>query len=316
MQLWILLFLSFLTVFGAAALAWWRVAVHQGQRRIGRLLEEVDPGNAVVTTTTLPIPRQSPARRGVAALIEPEAAGETAAGGSRSRRRRLLLTACMAVAGALAGSRFQHWMGPAAPLVGTLALGAAPFLLEARRRRKREAAIEEQFPEALDFLSRSVRAGNALSISLELLARETGEPLRSEFLKVSREQALGASLEAALQNFLVRVPLVEARFFVAAILLQRETGGNLAEVLSRLGIDIRERLRLRRQVKVASGHGRLTAKILTVLPILLVAGLAVISPRYMEGLTGDPTGRSFLGGAVISQVLGYLWMNKITNIEV
>jgi tight adherence protein B len=178
------------------------------------------------------------------------------------------------------------------------------------------AAIEEQLPDALDFIARSVRAGNALSISLEMLAGEAREPLRSEFLKVSREQALGASLETALGNLLTRVPLIEARFFVATTLLQREAGGNLAEVLSRLANSVRDRLRLRGHVKAVSGQGRLTATILTVLPILVLVILKVVSPSYLEGLTSDPLGRTLLGAAVVSQILGYVSMKRIVNIEV
>jgi tight adherence protein B len=200
--------------------------------------------------------------------------------------------------------------------IGALLFAALPHLYFARKHRARMTAIEEQFPDALDFIARSVRAGNALSISLEMLAGEASEPLRSEFLKVSREQALGASLDAALGNLVSRVPLVETRFFVSAVLLQREAGGNLAEVLSRLANSVRDRLRLRGHVRAVSGQGRLTAAILTVLPIVVVVLLKILSSRYLEGLTGDPRGRMLLGAAVLSQILGYLSMRKIVNIEV
>jgi tight adherence protein B len=206
--------------------------------------------------------------------------------------------------------------GPASLLMGALGFAALPRLYSSRKERLRRSAIEEQFPDALDFLARSVRAGNALSISLETLAGEAREPLRSEFLKVSREQALGASLETALGNLLGRLPLVETRFFVSAVLLQREAGGNLAEVLSRLANSVRERLRLRGHVRAVSGQGRLTAAILTVLPIVVIALLRILSPKYLDALTGDPRGRMLLGAAVLSQILGYLCMKKIVNIEV
>ncbi len=315
MQLWVTLFLSFLTAFGAVPVVWWHLAARKNQRRITRLVEEVDPAKAVVTTTVL-IPADA-AQQGLSAMTRPIASPAEKRGLRLGARGRLvLLTLAMSAAGMVFGSRFQHALGPAAVLVGGFLLGVLPWALESRKQRKHLSAIEDQFPEMLDFLSRSVRAGNAFSASLELLAEECGEPLRSEFRKVSREQALGASLETALDHFLGRVPLIEARFFVAAVLLQRETGGSLAEVLGKLGIDIRERLRLRGHVKAASGHGRLTAKILTALPVVLVALLSVLSPAYLEGLTNKPMGRTLLGAAVISQILGYLWMNKITDIEV
>jgi tight adherence protein B len=161
-----------------------------------------------------------------------------------------------------------------------------------------------------------VRAGNAFSIALELYAAEAKEPLKSAFLKVTREMALGAGLEDALRGLIDRVPLFEVRFFVSAVLLQRETGGNLSEVLGKLAGAVRERARLQGQVKAASGQGRLTAKVLTVLPIAVVVLLKLISPSYLENLTNDPVGRNLLAAAVVSQTLGYLCMQKIARVEV
>ena len=189
-------------------------------------------------------------------------------------------------------------------------------MLAAKKKRKRLAAIEEQFPEALDFLARSVRAGNAFSIGLELLGTETNEPLKSEITKMTREMALGARLEDALNGLIARVPLVEVRFFASAVLLQRETGGNLSEVLGKLSLSLRERFRLLGHVKAASGQGRLTAGVLTVLPIATLGMLKVASPDYLNSLTGDSLGRALLCGAVVSQTLGYLVMKRITRIEV
>jgi tight adherence protein B len=316
-QLWILLFLCFLVIFGSAALMWYRLSAARNERKVSRMLEELDPARSVVTTTVLTPPPARP-RHPLAALMGEGAEGrnETGGGVSGSRLRLPLFVTVAAAAGLLFGSRFQGTFGPAALLAGGLAFGFVPYAYHAHRRRVRMAQIEEQFPDLVDFLARSMRSGNALSISMELIAGESPEPLRSEFLKISREQSLGASLETALQGFIQRVPLVEAQFFVAAILLQRETGGNLAEVLGKLAFTIRERLRLRGHVRVASGHGRLTAKILTLIPIVLVVALYFISPEYMRGLTGDPLGRWLLAAAVLCQFLGYLCMKKITDIEV
>jgi tight adherence protein B len=315
-QLWILLFISCLTVFLAAALTWWRLSAVAHKRKLEQMLRDVDPGRATVTTTVLhraPAPGDNRLR----SLLGPSAgaSGELAGGDSRSRSR-LIARVGLALAGLLVGARFQGVLGPAALLIGAAVFAALPQFVLARKSRKRMAAIEKQFPDVLDFLARSVRAGNALSISLEMLASEASEPLRSEFLKVTRELALGASLENALANLVTRVPLIETRFFVAAVLLQRESGGNLAEVLSRLAASVRERLRLTGHVRAISGQARLTAAILTILPIVVVIMLKIISPKYLNSLTADALGRTLLGGAVVAQILGYLCMKKIIHIEV
>ncbi len=313
-QLWVLLFASSLTIFLAAVLAWWRISAAAHKRKLKQMLLEVDPGRATVTTTVL---HERPVRRNdrLGALLGHNGGGTEPAGREPRSRRLLLITLGLAFAGLLIGFRFQEIVGPAAILIGPVLFAALPRFVLARKDRRRLAAIEEQFPDVLDFLVRSVRAGNALSISLEMLAGEAGEPLRSEFLKVTRELALGASLENALANLVARVPLIETRFFVAAVLLQRESGGNLAEVLSRLAISVRERLRLCGHVRAISGQARLTAAILTILPIVVVIMLKVMSPKYLNSLTADPLGRTLLGAAVISQILGYLCMKRVIRIE-
>jgi tight adherence protein B len=218
--------------------------------------------------------------------------------------------------GFFVGKNFTGIIGVAAPLISGTMAGAVPWIYRSKSRNKRLSAMEEQFPEALDFLARSVRAGNAFSIALELLAAETTEPLKAEILKLTREMALGAGLEQALAGMLTRVPLLEARLFVAAVLLQRETGGNLSEVLSKLAVAVRERMRLRGQVRAASGQGRLTAMVLSCLPVATLVMLKIVSPDYLEPMMGDPLGRNLLAAAVVSQVLGYLVMQKIIRIEV
>ncbi|MBV9503680.1 MAG: type II secretion system F family protein [Acidobacteriia bacterium] len=315
-QLWILLFVSLLTIFVAAALVWWRLVTNSHRQKLEQLVREVDPARATVTTTVL---HAAPSKNGSQPDQFLQAGSGTPVGtgpaGEHPRRLQAIALA-LGLAGLLVGSRLQDTFGVTALPTAAIAFGAIPYALVARRKRRRMAAIEDQFPEVLDFLARSVRAGNALFISLEMLAGEAAEPLRSEFLKVTRELALGASLENALSNLAVRVPLIETRFFVAAVLLQREAGGNLAEVLGRLATSLRDRLRLRGHVKSVSGQGRLTARILTALPIVVMVMLKIISPQFLEGLTGEPLGRTLLGAAVVAQILGYLCMRKITNIEV
>ena len=159
--------------------------------------------------------------------------------------------------------------------------------------------LEEQFPEALDFLARSMRAGHAFSISLEMVGEEMADPLGQEFRALFNEQNLGAPLDIALRNFTERVPLLDVRFFTSSVLLQKQTGGNLSEILPRLAYVIRERFRLKGQVKAASAHGRLTATILTLLPVATMLGLLVVAPGYLQGMAEDSDGKFMIGGAIV-----------------
>src|ERR1019366_5081118 len=180
--------------------------------------------------------------------------------------RLMTAMALMVIPGVLLGLWFNV-IGAATPVILGLFFGSIPYLIVRFKRKKRLATLEEQFPESLDFLARSMRAGHAFSISLEILGEEMADPLGQEFRALFNEQNLGAPLDIALRNFSMRVPLLDVRFFTSSVLLQKQTGGNLSEILSRLAYVIRERFRLKGQVKAASAHGRLTATILTVLPI-------------------------------------------------
>src|SRR3984893_2135670 len=144
--------------------------------------------------------------------------------------------------------------GPTTAIVLGLVCGISPYLIVRRKRTKRLEKFEEQFPEALDFLSRSMRAGHAFTISLEMLGDDLADPLGQEFRTLFNEQNLGAPIDLALRNFTERVPLLDARFFTSSVLLQKQTGGNLSEILTRLAWVIRERFRLKGQVKGARGH--------------------------------------------------------------
>lgn len=191
-----------------------------------------------------------------------------------------------------------------------------PYMFVRRKRSKRMAQLEEQFPEALDFLARSMRAGHAFSISLGMLGEEIPEPLGQEIRTLFNEHNLGAPMEIALKNFTDRVPLVDVRFFASAVMLQKQTGGNLSEILTRLSYIIRERFRLKGQVKAASSHGRMTASILTALPILTCIALTVVAPGYLDSMVKDSDGKKLIGGAIVLQVLGNFFIKKIINIKV
>jgi len=206
--------------------------------------------------------------------------------------------------------------GPVTALVLAAGGGCLPYIFVGQKRKKRLSALEEQFPESLDFLARSMRAGHAFSISLEMLGEEMADPLGQEFRALFNEQNLGAPIDIALRNFTTRVPLLDVRFFTSSVLLQKQTGGNLSEILSRLAYIIRERFRLKGQVKAASAHGRLTATILTVLPLATMACLLVVAPGYLQGMAADSDGKLMIGGAIVAQILGNYFIKKIINIKV
>jgi tight adherence protein B len=227
------------------------------------------------------------------------------------------LMAILAVVGLVVGLRFPVLLNaPLTCLAGSGIAGSLPYLVVRSKKKKRIARFEEQFPEALDFLARSMRAGHALSASLEMLGEELEDPLGQEFRSLFNEQNLGAPMEVALRNFTTRVPLLDARFFTSAVLLQKQTGGNLSEILQRLAYVIRERFRLQGQVKAASAHGRLTATVLTLLPIGTLLALMLLAPAYIKSMTDDPDGKHLLVGAGVALVLGNLCIQKIISIRV
>ena len=239
------------------------------------------------------------------------------AGLNWSSARLLAAMSLAAVPGLGLGSLLPFLVNGPTTAIGLGIVGAAaPYLFVRQKRKKRLEKFEEQFPEALDFLSRSMRAGHAFTISLEMLGEELADPLGQEFRALFNEQNLGAPLDLALRNFTERVPLLDARFFTSSVLLQRQTGGNLSEILTRLSYVIRERFRLKGQVKAASAHGRLTATILTVLPVATMLGLLVVAPGYLQSMAEDPDGKWMIGGAIFAQILGNFFIKKIINIKV
>jgi tight adherence protein B len=211
--------------------------------------------------------------------------------------------------------RFGYPTGVTSVVFASLA-GVLPFLFVAQRRKKRLAEFEQEFPEALDFLARALKAGHAFTSSLEMLIQESNEPLRSEFRRVHREQALGESVAVVLRHLADRVPVVDVRFFVSAVLMQRETGGNLGEILTKLAFVIRERFRLRGQVRAISAHGRITAAVLTLLPAVTVLALMASGPDYLKILLTERQGKYLIAGSIVGQISGYLLMRRIVDIKV
>jgi tight adherence protein B len=316
MQLWTLLFLSFFAIFGAAAL--W-IMRPKDQETLERMMAAVNPERKSAAPVFLEEARECGGEAdGALAGLASSAAFASAtqrAGVKWSMRKALSATCVSAICGVFAGYPLRGVLGTGAIYLGAILFAAIPFLYIRRKSQAFLRAFEDQLPDAVDFLARSLRVGNALTISLEMMIPETTEPLRSEFLRVTRELAFGAPLDVALKQLLARVPLVEVRFLAAAILLQRETGGNLGEILDKLSLSVRERLRLKRQINAASSQGRLTARVLSVLPVVVFGMILVISPEYMHTMTHQPIGRAMLMAAVLAQFAGYLCMKAITNIE-
>ena len=201
-------------------------------------------------------------------------------------------------------------------LVPAAIAGWLPMASLLRKRSKRLRKFEEQFPESLEFVSRSMRAGHAFSVSLDMIHKEFQEPLAGEFRRTFDEHNLGLPLDVALQKLAQRLPIIDVQFFVSAVLLQKRTGGNLAELLDKLAYVIRERFKLRGRIRAVSAHGRMTGTALSLIP-LVVAGMMFFANReYVTFFITDPTGRTMAAAVVGLQILGYLFIRKIVSIEV
>ena len=200
-------------------------------------------------------------------------------------------------------------------LLASVLGGAIPYAFVRYKRTTRLRAFEEQFPEAMDLISRALRAGHAFSTGIGMVADELEAPVGTEFRQLYDEQNFGMSLPDALRAFAGRVPLLDARFFVTAVLTQRESGGNLSEVLDNLASVMRDRFKLKRQIRVISTHGRISAWVLVAIPPGLAAALFTISPDLMRPLFTDPLGVRLVTIAATLQVLGTLIISRMVKIE-
>ena len=203
-------------------------------------------------------------------------------------------------------------IGWAALVIGTF----LPYSVVSYRRQKRFEKFEELFPEAIDTLARAVRAGHAFTTALEMISTEVAEPLASEFRQLFEEQKYGMPVRDALLNLTERMPLVDVKFFVTAVMLQRETGGNLAEILDNLSYVIRERFKIQRQVWVHTAQGRITMALLMGMPPTVVAILLVYSPEFVHPLFYDPIGHALLVISLALQTTGYFVIRRIIKIQV
>jgi len=200
--------------------------------------------------------------------------------------------------------------------VAALFMAMLPMLWLLFRRRSRLKKFAAQLPDALELISRALRAGHSLAAGFSLVNEEMPSPIAEEFGRVFDEQNLGIPFEDALETMTARVPNLDLRFFATALILQRQTGGDLAEILDKIGHLIRERFRIWGQVQALTGEGRLSGIVLLALPPVLFLAVYQLNPAYMTPLFTDPMGKQLLAGAVLMQVLGALVIRKIINIKV
>jgi tight adherence protein B len=226
------------------------------------------------------------------------------------------LIICFGVA-AVTGIVVTIWSrSPMFGWIGLLVGFFLPYSYASFLRNRRFQKFEERFPEAIDTLARAVRAGHAFTTALEMIANEVSEPVAGEFRKLFEEQKYGMPVRDALMNLVDRVPLVDVKFFVTAVMLQRETGGNLAEILDNLSYVIRERFKIMRQVRVYTAQGRLTMVLLMGLPPVIVLVMMSMNPEFIKPLFADPIGHTLIVIGITLQTVGYFVIRKIIRIQV
>jgi tight adherence protein B len=314
----------FLVVTGIAMGIGWAISgipANMAQKRLAKRLKEVGSLSVTPEGETASVVRQNEqgplpgvqkllgktgAAAGLSKLIDQSGVRATPGG-------ILLVSGALAVLGMFGVLMFSPVSG-AAP-VGLL-LGSLPMLFLMYRRRARIKKFEEQFPEALDLLSRALRAGHAFQTSLGMVADELAEPVGPEFKKTFDQQNFGLPLKECLFELADRVPLLDVRFFATAVTIQRETGGNLAEILDNLAYVVRERFKILRQVRVHTAHGRFTGYVLLALPAVLGVVLSYLSPDHMNALFTEEMGKNMLMAAAVMQTVGYFWIKQVIKIEV
>lgn len=201
-------------------------------------------------------------------------------------------------------------------LLGAVLTAMLPVLHVVALRAKRLKQLEAQLPDAVDMISRALRAGHSFSGALSMVGQEMKAPIGPEFRTTFDEINYGVALDEAMTNLAIRVPVADLRYFVIAVLIQRESGGNLAEILDTIGNMVRERLKLFDKIRVLSAEGKMSAWVLGLLPFCTAGLILVVNPGFMNVLWEDPLGLRMIGGALVSMTFGVLWMRKIIRIRV
>ena len=274
---------------------------------------ERNPGGPILRSAILESPWLKPIASRLPALQDAELLLQQAQV-SWSLPTLLLMSVGTAVAMGLAFLLLTRSLIVALPVA---VIGAAlPTLYVRWKKNRRLYQFEELLPEAIDLVGRALRAGHPLSSGFKMAADDGPEPVATEFRRVFEEQRFGLPLQDSLLGMADRVNIVDTRILVTAILIQREVGGNLAEILDNLAAVIRARFTIRRQIKVYTAQGRMTGYLLALLPFMLFGILYMINPEYMSVLFTDPIGKILVGVALVLQMAGFFWIRKIVNIEI
>jgi tight adherence protein B len=226
----------------------------------------------------------------------------------------LLLTGLLALVGLVIPLYLKYSILIALPI--SFCLGIIPFLYARYKKTKRIYQFEQQFPDALDMLTSALRAGLAFTGAIQVVADESPDPVAREFRILFEENRLGLDMKEALKKLAGRVDSAELRLFVTAVILQRETGGNLSEILEGTAAVIRDRFRILGDVRSMTAQARLSGLILALLPLAMAVFIMVVAPDYLKGLVADPIGKNLIIMAVVLQVVGFLIMRRIVNIRV
>ena len=226
----------------------------------------------------------------------------------------ILLAAVLALTGYLAGSLLT--INRVIPLIIAAFLVVTPFLYVIRKKKKRMDKFQKQLPEGLELIARSLRAGHAFTSGMKLAADEFDDPLGPEFTETLDQINFGVSVSDALKNLAGRVDCPDLRYFVVAVILQRETGGNLAEIIESIGYIIRERFKLKGKIRILAAEGKLSAIILVAIPFFVIIALRFTSPEYINALFFEPAGRIMGAVALVMMVMGIFVMKKMINIKV
>ncbi len=314
-----------LLVFGAiVALAYAlfvpTVGVEQQARRrvLKRLRNATTPGAGAPDRSLLRekyLKQLSPLERALESLPGMEALGRISEQAGRSGPAYRLLVAAVALGGTASLLALAVTHTPLIALGVGLASCTLPMLKVQFDRNRRMLQFEEQFPEALDTMTRALKAGHPFSETLHLVGVEMDAPIGNEFESTFNDLNYGSDARTALLNLLDRMPSVTVMAFVSSVLIQRESGGNLAEILQKLSAVIRSRFRFQRRVRTLSAEGRMSAWILALVPFALFAGLYMTTPSYLEMLTGDPLGRQLISGAFVVLLIGLFWMRRVIRIQ-
>jgi tight adherence protein B len=286
------------------------------KRRLARIEEELGGQNAASLVREKFLRELSPLQRSLESLpgMEALAGMIERAGGKLMAHQLVILSLLLGLLGTVVGAVLLKT--PLGALVGAPIAAAVPFLKLRMDRDRRMGKLEEQLPDSIDVLKRALRAGHPFNAAIKLVSEDMDEPIAKEFALTFADINYGIDVRRALLGLLERVPSVTMMTFVTAVLLQRETGGNLAEILEQIVKVVRGRFKFFRKVRTLSAEGRMSAWVLALVPLTLFAALSIMQPQYLPVLVTDPLGRKLVAASLVLGMIGVLWIRKLLRIEV